>query len=58
MDAAGLPAYTGLNVRDVGQIRFDDEPQIACPPPPSKSLLLEDLVKLQEQAAAEGIDWQ
>lgn len=58
VDAAGLPAYTGLNVRDVGQIRFDDEPQIACPPPPAKSLLLEDLVKLQEQAAAEGIDWQ
>ena len=58
VDAAGLPTFVGLNVRDVGQIRFDDEPQIACPAPPAKSLLLEDFVKLQEQAAAEGIDWR
>jgi len=58
VDAAGLPAYASISVRSDGENRFNDETLTICPAPPAKSLLLEDFVKLQEQAAAEGIDWR
>lgn len=55
VDAAGLPPYPGLNVRSVGEIRFDDEPQVNCPSPPAATSTIEELTILREQAAAEGI---
>jgi len=52
VDAAGLPAYSSLVVRNDGENRFHDETLVNCPSPPALTQEQEELIKLLEEAAA------
>ncbi|PJA42786.1 MAG: hypothetical protein CO182_01200 [Lysobacterales bacterium CG_4_9_14_3_um_filter_62_6] len=61
VDAVPLPILSGLQMQELGENRFDQDPVlVACPNPPARtpeeSALLKELVDLQEAAAVQGIE--
>lgn len=56
VDAAGLPAYSSLSVRNDGENRFNDDPLINCPSAPALTQEQEELIKLLEEGAGLGLE--